>query len=79
MSNSSPTTTARWITVAAASKRVGLSEKTIRRLVADGTVQASKPRPRALRISVESLDGYMAAHATNQWSVAPRRTRRASA
>lgn len=61
---------AKWVKVPAAATHAGLSEKTIRRLIARGEIQATKPTPRALRVNLESLEAYLQKHATDQWAVA---------
>lgn len=61
---------AKWVKVPTAAEYAGLSDKTIRRLIARGEIQATKPTPRALRVNLESLDNYLQKHATDQWAVA---------
>lgn len=63
----SDTNRAQWLTVANAAEYVDCSTKTIRRLIATGDLQATYLTPRAMRVSVESLDALIKANSTNQW------------
>lgn len=56
-----------WLTVKDAAVYAGVSEKTIRRLIQSGNLQGTFFTPRALRVSVESLDNLAAANATTRW------------
>lgn len=61
---------AAWLTVGNAASFADCSEKTIRRLVAAGELEASYLTPRALRISRASLDRLLAGNSTTQWGAA---------
>lgn len=70
MANNPLPAAAKWVKVPAAATYAGVSEKTIRRLISRGEIQATKPTPRVLRVNLESLDNYLQKHATDQWAVA---------
>lgn len=50
----SPTT--QWLTVRQSAETYGLSQKTIRRRIADGTLLARRVGPRLIRINIASLE-----------------------
>lgn len=56
-----------WFTVANAAIFADCSEKTIRRLVATGSLEATYLTPRAMRVSRSSLEELLQANSTNQW------------
>lgn len=56
-----------WLTVEQAATYTGTSKETIRRLIKAGKLQGTFFTPRALRVSVESLDNLAAANATTRW------------
>lgn len=58
---------ASWLTVANAAAEVDASEKTIRRLVAAGELEATYLTPRAMRISRASLEKLLTGNSTTQW------------
>lgn len=45
-----------WVTIATAAKRLGLSIKSIRRRIADGTLPAYRVGPRLIRLDAEDID-----------------------
>jgi excisionase family DNA binding protein len=50
---------ARWVTIAAAAQRLGLSSKSIRRRIADGTLPAYRVGPRLIRLDLLDVDRLM--------------------
>jgi DNA (cytosine-5)-methyltransferase 1 len=54
--------TAELLTVSQTAKYLQLSEKTIRRLINDGRLSASKVGSRSWRIRVTDVDNYIQAH-----------------
>lgn len=58
------------MTVANAASYVDVSEKTIRRLVAAGKLEASYVTPRTMRISRASLEQLLSANSTAKWGAA---------
>lgn len=52
-------TTVRWIDHATASERLGVSEKTLRRYVAEGKIPAYRMGARLLRYRADELDALM--------------------
>jgi excisionase family DNA binding protein len=50
------TATRQWVTVAEAAEYAGVSHKTIRRRIVDGSLPAHRFGPQLLRISVVDLD-----------------------
>ncbi|HWL79242.1 helix-turn-helix domain-containing protein [Microbacterium sp.] len=51
-----PEDTPQWVRIKTAAALTGLSEKTIRRRIADGTIEARRVGPRAILIPLSSLD-----------------------
>lgn len=49
-------TNVQWLTIRQSAEAYGLSEKTIRRRISDGTLDASRIGPRLIRVSRESLE-----------------------
>jgi excisionase family DNA binding protein len=45
----------RWLTVREVARQVALSEPTVRRLVHDGTLEAMRPTPRAIRVAESAV------------------------
>lgn len=45
-----------WVTIAAAAKRLGLSTKSVRRRIADGTLPAYRIGPRLIRLDSDDVD-----------------------
>jgi excisionase family DNA binding protein len=45
-----------WVTIAAAAERLGLSTKSIRRRIADGTLPAYRIGPRLIRLDSADVD-----------------------
>lgn len=48
--------TTRWGTLDEAAEALGVSKKTIRRLIATGTIPARRFSPRIVRVSLDELD-----------------------
>jgi excisionase family DNA binding protein len=48
-----------WVTIAAAAQRLGLSTKSIRRRIADGTLPAYRVGPRLIRLDLLDVDRLM--------------------
>lgn len=67
MTNTARSIIPQWLTVEEAATYSGTSTQTIRRLIKAGKLQGTFFTPRALRVSVESLDNLAAANATNRW------------
>lgn len=67
MSNTARSIVPQWLTVEEAATYSGTSKETIRRLIKAGKLQGTFFTPRALRVSIESLDNLAAANATDQW------------
>lgn len=59
-----------WFTVANAAVFADCSEKTIRRLVEAGELEASYLTPRAMRISRASLERLLSDNSTTKWGAA---------
>ena len=47
-----------WCSIAAAANSLGLSEKTIRRRIADGSIRAHRFGPRLIRVNLNSLHEF---------------------
>jgi len=45
-----------WVTIATAAERLGLSAKSIRRRIADGTLPAYRVGPRLIRLDAADID-----------------------
>jgi excisionase family DNA binding protein len=45
-----------WVTIAAAAERLGLSTKSVRRRIADGTLPAYRIGPRLIRLDSADVD-----------------------
>jgi excisionase family DNA binding protein len=45
-----------WVTIATAAERLGLSTKSIRRRIADGTLPAYRVGPRLIRLDAADID-----------------------
>jgi excisionase family DNA binding protein len=50
---------AQWVTIAAAAQRLGISTKSIRRRIADGTLPAYRVGPRLIRLNLLDVDRLM--------------------
>ena len=59
-------TEVRWISMEDAAKYLGVSVKTVRRRIADGTVAAQKIGPRLIRVDANSLQSA-GAPVTERW------------
>lgn len=55
---SNPNVPEKWPTIAEAAKLYSVSDKTIRRRIADGTLQAKRIGPRLIRINPASLANW---------------------
>lgn len=64
---SNTTVLPQWLTVAQAATYTGTSSKTIRRLIEAGKLKGTFFTPRALRVSVHSLEKLAESNATDQW------------
>lgn len=49
----------RWLSLTEAADYVGLSTKTLRRRIADGSLTGYRAGPRQIRVDVEELDGLL--------------------
>lgn len=52
----SESVTAKWVTMRAAADHLGVSTKTIRRRIIDGTIKAKKFGPRLIRVDMSTLE-----------------------
>ena len=48
-----------FVSISEVAESLGLSEMTIRRLIAEGELEAVAPRPRCIRISQSSLEKFL--------------------
>ena len=67
MQNAAHSVEPRWLTVGEAATYSGTSKETIRRLIRAGKLKGTFFTPRALRVSVHSLEKLAASNATDQW------------
>lgn len=58
MPGTQPTPLAQWPTIAQAAQQHQLSPKTVRRAIADGTLEARRFGPRLIRINPASLERW---------------------
>lgn len=64
-----------FVTIDVVAKRLGLSPKTVRRMIGDGELVGRKFRTR-VRVSIASVDAYVTSSATKAPSTRPRLPRR---
>lgn len=60
-------TTRRLVSIAEAADILGVSTKTVRRVIASGDLEAVRLASRTIRIKTESLDRFIDAHPINKW------------
>ena len=57
----------RLVSIAATAEILGISPRTVRRLIAAGELEAIRVGRRTIRIKIESIDLLMDAHPLNSW------------
>lgn len=63
------TPTHRLVSITATAEILGISTKTVRRLIAAGDLDAVRVGRRTIRIKTESIDRLIDAHPVNGWRV----------
>ncbi len=55
-----PTKTRRWVTLDAGAEYLGISRKTLRRLVSSGQITGYRAGPRLIRLDISEIDAMLA-------------------